>query len=77
MSALPLPAPRQLPEPLTGKAVKLADVAAAGAKGNLVMFICNHCPYVVHLKREPSAAKCMWHGCSCARCLLQIGCTRL
>ena len=38
-----------LPEPLTGKTVSLHDVAA-GAKGTLVMFLCVHCPYVVHLK---------------------------
>lgn len=35
----------QLLEPLTGKTVALADVAA-GKKALLVMFICNHCPYV-------------------------------
>jgi hypothetical protein len=39
----------QLPEPLTGKTVKLADVAE-GAKATLVMFGCVHCPFVVHLK---------------------------
>mgnify|MGYP001810786882 CR=1 FL=1 len=31
----------QLPEPLTGKAVKLSEYAA-GAPATLVMFICNH-----------------------------------
>jgi hypothetical protein len=40
----------QLPEPLTGKTVKLSDFA--GKQALLVMFICNHCPYVVHLKGE-------------------------
>jgi len=25
---------------------------AAGKRGTLVMFICNHCPYVVHIRRE-------------------------
>ncbi|PSC70394.1 alkyl hydroperoxide reductase [Micractinium conductrix] len=39
----------ELPEPLTGKAVKLSEYAA-GAPATLVMFICNHCPFVVHLK---------------------------
>ena len=34
-----------LPEPSTGKTVSLADVK--GEKGTLVMFICNHCPYVM------------------------------
>jgi hypothetical protein len=38
----------QLPEPLTGKSVSLAS-ASAGAKATLVMFICNHCPFVVML----------------------------
>jgi thiol-disulfide isomerase/thioredoxin len=39
----------QLPEPLTGKTISLADVS--GSKATLVMFICNHCPYVVLLKQ--------------------------
>ncbi|KIY94026.1 alkyl hydroperoxide reductase/thiol specificantioxidant/Mal allergen [Monoraphidium neglectum] len=39
----------ELPEPLTGTTVKLADVAE-GAKATLVMFGCVHCPFVVHLK---------------------------
>ena len=32
----------------------LVDVAAlaAGKKGTLVAFICNHCPYVVHVRAE-------------------------
>jgi hypothetical protein len=32
----------------------LVDVAmsAAGKRGALVMFICNHCPFVVHIRRE-------------------------
>ncbi|PIE06547.1 MAG: thioredoxin family protein [Rhodobacterales bacterium] len=34
-----------LPEPATGNAVSLADVK--GENGTLVMFICNHCPYVL------------------------------
>ncbi|KAL4857673.1 hypothetical protein ACK3TF_002106 [Chlorella vulgaris] len=38
-----------LPEPLTGQTVKLSEYAA-GAPATLVMFICNHCPFVVHLK---------------------------
>ncbi|KAF6251437.1 alkyl hydroperoxide reductase/ thiol specific antioxidant/ Mal allergen [Scenedesmus sp. NREL 46B-D3] len=39
----------ELPEPLTGEVVSLA-AASAGAKAVLVMFICNHCPFVVMLK---------------------------
>ena len=26
--------------------------SAAGKRGTLVMFLCNHCPYVVHVRRE-------------------------
>ena len=37
-----------LPEPLTGKTVTLADFAEQDAL--LAMFICNHCPYVQHLR---------------------------
>lgn len=34
----------------TGKAVNFA--AAKGEKGTLVLFICNHCPYVLHVMPE-------------------------
>ncbi len=34
-----------LPDVVTGQDVSLADVA--GPNGTLVMFICNHCPYVL------------------------------
>ncbi len=34
-----------LPDTVTGKQVSLADVT--GPNGTLVMFICNHCPYVL------------------------------
>ena len=34
-----------LPDPATGKVVSRADVQ--GENGTLVMFICNHCPYVL------------------------------
>lgn len=36
-----------LPEPATGKVVSSGDFAG---KPMLVAFICNHCPYVVHLR---------------------------
>lgn len=36
-----------LPEPLTGQTRSLEDFR--GAKGLLVMFICNHCPFVLHI----------------------------
>ena len=34
-----------LPDPATGKTVSLDDVK--GPKGTLIVFICNHCPYVM------------------------------
>lgn len=36
-----------LPDTVSGKTVRLADFA--GAKGLLVIFMCNHCPYVKHI----------------------------
>jgi peroxiredoxin len=39
-----------LPNVVTGKQVSLADFS--GKKALLVMFICQHCPYVVHIKKE-------------------------
>ncbi len=41
-----------LPEPLTGKTVSLSDFAG---KPLLVAFICNHCPYVLHIIDEFAA----------------------
>lgn len=38
----------RLPEPATGREVALADFAAAPAL--VVAFICNHCPYVKHVR---------------------------
>jgi peroxiredoxin len=40
----------ELPEPATGKTWRFEDVA--GRKGTLVMFICNHCPFVKHVLDE-------------------------
>jgi thiol-disulfide isomerase/thioredoxin len=46
----PCPPPSlQLLEPLTGKTVSLHEYAR-GSKATLLMVICNHCPFVVHLK---------------------------
>src|SRR5690348_231856 len=39
-----------LPDVVTGKAVSRDDFA--DKKALLVMFICQHCPYVRHIKRE-------------------------
>ena len=44
-------APRfTLPDPVTGGEVSLDQVA--GERGTLVMFICNHCPFVKHVRAE-------------------------
>ncbi|CAN6543578.1 unnamed protein product [Malus baccata var. baccata] len=40
----------EIPEPLTGKVWKLEDFESHPAL--LVMFICNHCPFVKHLKKS-------------------------
>jgi len=39
-----------LPDTVSGETISLADVA--GHDGVLVMFICNHCPYVRHVRSE-------------------------
>ncbi len=41
-----------LPEPLTGKTVSLSDFQG---KPLLIAFICNHCPYVLHIIDEFAA----------------------
>ena len=41
--------PFSLPEPLTRLSVSFEDVR--GEQGTLVMFICNHCPYVKHVRK--------------------------
>jgi peroxiredoxin len=51
MPALGTQAPTfSLPDIVSGKAVSLDDVT--GDKGVLVMFICAHCPFVVHVQSE-------------------------
>ena len=39
-----------LPDVISGRDVSIDDVV--GIKGLLVMFICNHCPYVIHINEE-------------------------
>lgn len=39
-----------LPDTISGKNISLADVATD--KATVVMFICNHCPYVIHVNEE-------------------------
>lgn len=36
-----------LPEPKTGNQVSLSEVS--GEKGTVVLFLCNHCPYVIYV----------------------------
>lgn len=51
MLPLGTPAPDfALPDVVSGKTITLATFA--GKKALLVMFICRHCPYVVHVKDE-------------------------
>jgi len=40
----------RLPEPATGRLISRDDFAKAPAL--LVMFLCNHCPYVKHVRKE-------------------------
>lgn len=40
-----------LPDTVSGKMVSLKDLAK-GKKATVVMFLCNHCPYVVHVNPE-------------------------
>jgi hypothetical protein len=46
----PLPSIR-LPNAVDGAQVDVGALAA-GKRGTLVLFICNHCPYVVHIRGE-------------------------
>ncbi len=39
-----------LPDTLSGEHKTLADLQ--GEQGTLIMFICNHCPYVIHIKEQ-------------------------
>ena len=51
MLPLGTPAPDfKLPDTVTGKLVSLDDIA--GSRATLVMFICNHCPFVKHVLAE-------------------------
>ncbi len=40
----------RLPDTISGKDLCLNDLK--GEKATVVMFICNHCPYVVHIKEQ-------------------------
>lgn len=39
-----------LPDTVSGKELSLNDIK--GEKGTLVMFICNHCPFVIHVNEQ-------------------------
>src|SRR4026209_2129892 len=39
-----------LPDTVSGKQVSFFDVK--GKKGTVIMFICNHCPFVKHVNQE-------------------------
>lgn len=52
MLPLGTPAPDfALPEPATGENVRLQDIAK-GHRATVVMFLCNHCPYVLYINPE-------------------------
>ena len=40
----------QLPDTVSGKTLSLDELR--GERGTVVMFICNHCPYVIHVQGE-------------------------
>jgi peroxiredoxin len=53
-AVLPLGTPRppvRLVDAVGGATVDASELAA-GKRGLLVFFLCNHCPYVVHLRKE-------------------------
>jgi peroxiredoxin len=39
-----------LQDSISGRSLGLSDLQ--GERGTLIMFICNHCPYVLHIKHE-------------------------
>ncbi len=51
MLPLGTPAPSfTLPDAVSGKMISLEDIA--GQAATVVMFLCNHCPYVIHVNAE-------------------------
>jgi thiol-disulfide isomerase/thioredoxin len=40
-----------LPDTVSGKTIRLDEVAG-GKKATVIMFLCNHCPYVIHVNPE-------------------------
>jgi thiol-disulfide isomerase/thioredoxin len=41
----------ELPDAISGNVISLTEIAS-GKRGVLIMFICNHCPYVKHIQPE-------------------------
>lgn len=39
-----------LPDTISGRNLSLSELK--GKKGTVIMFICNHCPFVIHVNRE-------------------------
>lgn len=39
-----------LPDTVSGKMISLQEIK--GKRGTVVMFICNHCPFVIHVNKE-------------------------
>ena len=39
-----------LPDTVSGKIMSLEEIVSD--KGTVVMFLCNHCPYVIHVNEE-------------------------
>ena len=51
MIQLGTPAPDfALPDTVSGKTIRLADIQTD--QGSVVLFLCNHCPYVIHVNLE-------------------------
>ena len=51
MLALGTPAPAfSLPDTVTGQTLQLRSIR--GERGTVIMFICNHCPFVKHVNPE-------------------------
>ena len=42
-----------LVDTISGKKVSLEELQ--GKKGTVIFFICNHCPFVIHINKNPSS----------------------
>jgi peroxiredoxin len=52
--------PFSLTDVVSGDTISLDDVA--GRKGTLVMFLCAHCPFVIHVKKELARISADYEG---------------